>query len=40
MGPRMAISVNWGQGISNAWSSVANIIPKLLAFAVIMLMGG
>jgi len=39
MGPRLAISVNWGQGISNAWSSVANIIPKLLAFAVIMFIG-
>jgi hypothetical protein len=39
MGPRLALSVDWGQGISNAWSSVANIIPKLLAFAVIMLIG-
>ena len=38
MGPRLA-DVNWGQGVSNAWSSVANIIPKLLAFAVIMLIG-
>lgn len=39
MAPRLALSVNWGQGISNAWSSVANIIPKLIAFAVIMLIG-
>lgn len=38
MGPRLA-DVNWSQGVSNAWSSVANIIPKLLAFAVIMLIG-
>lgn len=39
MAPRLALSVNWGQGISNAWSSVANIIPKLIAFAVIMIVG-
>ncbi|GAA2053664.1 hypothetical protein GCM10009839_71970 [Catenulispora yoronensis] len=39
MGPRLAISVDWGQGISNAWSSVVDIIPKLLAFAVIMVVG-
>lgn len=38
MGPTLA-GVDWGQGVSNAWSSVANIIPKLLAFAVIMLVG-
>jgi hypothetical protein len=39
MAPRVALSVDFGQGISNAWSSVANIVPKLLAFAVIMLVG-
>lgn len=39
MAPRLALTVNWGQGISNAWSSVANIIPKVIAFAVIMLVG-
>ncbi|GAA1988914.1 mechanosensitive ion channel family protein [Catenulispora subtropica] len=39
MGPRLAISVDWGQGITSAWSSVVNIIPKLIAFAVIMLVG-
>jgi hypothetical protein len=38
MGPRLA-GVNWSQGVSNAWSSVANIVPKLLAFAVIMIVG-
>ena len=38
MGPRLA-GVSWSQGVSNAWSSVANIIPKLVAFAVIMLIG-
>ncbi|NUR29445.1 MAG: hypothetical protein HOV83_26960 [Catenulispora sp.] len=39
MGPKPVLSVDWGQGVSNAWSSVANIVPKLLAFAVIMLVG-
>jgi hypothetical protein len=39
MGPRLALSVDWGQGISNAWSSVVDIIPKLFAFAVIMVVG-
>ncbi|MBW8803795.1 MAG: hypothetical protein JF587_08030 [Catenulisporales bacterium] len=39
MGPRLAISVDWDQGISNAWSSVADIIPKLFAFAVIIVVG-
>jgi hypothetical protein len=39
MAPRVALSVDFGQGISNAWSSVANIVPKLVAFAVIMLVG-
>jgi hypothetical protein len=33
------LSVDFGQGISNAWSSVVNIVPKLVAFAVIMLVG-
>ena len=35
----VALSVDFGQGFSNAWSSVINIVPKLLAFAVIMLIG-
>jgi hypothetical protein len=39
MAPRVALSVDFGQGISNAWSSVVNIVPKLVAFAVIMLVG-
>ena len=39
MGPRLAISVDWGSGITNAWTSVTRIIPKLIAFAVIMLIG-
>ncbi|MBS2534886.1 hypothetical protein KGQ20_19120 [Catenulispora sp. NF23] len=39
MGPRLAISVDWGSGITNAWTSVTRIIPKLIAFAVIMFVG-
>lgn len=32
-------AVDVGQGISNAWSSVANFVPKLVAFLVIMVIG-
>ncbi|MTD55751.1 mechanosensitive ion channel family protein [Amycolatopsis pithecellobii] len=32
-------AVDFGQGVSNAWSSVANFVPKLVAFLVIMLIG-
>jgi uncharacterized membrane protein len=32
-------AVDFGQGISNAWSSIATFVPKLLAFLVIMLIG-
>lgn len=39
MGPKVVLAVDWSQGVSNAWSSVANIVPKLLAFAVIMVIG-
>jgi hypothetical protein len=39
MGPRLAVSVDWGSGITSAWTSVTRIIPKLIAFAVIMLIG-
>ena len=35
----VALSVDFGQGFSHAWSSVINIVPKLLAFAAIMLIG-
>jgi hypothetical protein len=39
MSQRLALSVDFGQGISNAWSSVVNIVPKIFAFAVILLVG-
>jgi len=32
-------AVDFGQGISNAWSSIATFVPKLLAFLVIMFIG-
>ena len=32
-------AVDIGQGISNAWSTVATFVPKLLAFLVIMIIG-
>ncbi len=32
-------AVDFGQGISNAWSAVATFVPKLLAFLLIMLIG-
>ncbi|HVV14364.1 mechanosensitive ion channel family protein [Amycolatopsis sp.] len=32
-------AVDFGQGISSAWSSIANFVPKLVAFLVIMVIG-
>lgn len=32
-------AVDFGQGISDAWSSIATFVPKLLAFLVILLIG-
>lgn len=32
-------AVDFGQGVSSAWSSVATFVPKLLAFLVIMVIG-
>jgi len=32
-------AVDFGQGISNAWSSIATFVPKLLAFLVILFIG-
>jgi hypothetical protein len=32
-------AVDFGQGISNAWSSVATFVPKLLAFLVVLFIG-
>ncbi|HEY0454642.1 mechanosensitive ion channel family protein [Actinophytocola sp.] len=32
-------AVDFGQGISNAWSSIATFVPKLVAFLVILLIG-
>jgi hypothetical protein len=32
-------AVDYGQGVSDAWSTVATFIPKLLAFLVILLIG-
>ena len=36
--PRLA-AVDFGQGISNAWSTIATFVPKLLAFLVILFIG-
>ncbi|TDV53668.1 mechanosensitive ion channel family protein [Actinophytocola oryzae] len=32
-------AVDFGQGVSNAWSSIATFVPKLLAFLVILFIG-
>jgi hypothetical protein len=32
-------AVDFGQGVSNAWSSIATFVPKLVAFLVIMVIG-
>jgi len=35
----VVLAVDYGQGVSDAWSTVATFIPKLLAFLVILLIG-
>lgn len=35
----LATSINFSGGLSDAWTSVARIVPKLLAFLVIMVIG-
>lgn len=37
--PVSAPAVNFGQGVSNAWTDVARIIPKIAAFLVILIVG-
>lgn len=39
MAPRVTLSVDFGQGFTNAWNSVVNTVPKLIAFAVILVIG-
>lgn len=37
--PRLALSVDFGQGITDAWSAVARFVPKFIGFLVILLIG-
>jgi hypothetical protein len=37
--PTHLTAVDFGQGISNAWSSVATFVPRLLAFLAVLLVG-
>lgn len=39
MSQSLALSVDFGQGYTDAWASVAQFVPKLVAFLVIMLIG-
>ncbi|MEZ0093810.1 hypothetical protein [Streptacidiphilus sp. EB129] len=39
MAQQLALSVNFGQGFSNAWSKVATFIPQFLAFLAILAIG-
>jgi len=32
-------TIEWSEGLSNAWSSVANFVPKLLVFLVVLVIG-
>ena len=32
-------SVNFGSGVSNAWSNVATFVPKLVIFLIILIIG-
>ena len=33
------LTIDWSSGVTNAWSSVASFIPKLLVFAVVLIVG-
>ena len=35
----MVFAIEWSQGIEDAWSNVAEFVPKLLAFLVILIIG-
>lgn len=35
----IAHSIDWEQGLDNAWTSIANFVPKLLVFLVILFVG-
>ncbi|MEV6394276.1 hypothetical protein AB0M39_05745 [Streptomyces sp. NPDC051907] len=37
--PALALSVDFGQGLTDAWSSVARFLPKLVAFLLVLLVG-
>jgi hypothetical protein len=37
--PPLALSVDFGQGITDAWSAVARFVPKFIGFLVILLIG-
>lgn len=39
MSPSTTLAVDFGQGISDAWSKIATFVPKLLGFLVILLIG-
>ncbi|MGI5402217.1 mechanosensitive ion channel family protein [Streptomyces sp. CA-135486] len=39
MPPPLALSVDFGQGFTDAWTAVATFVPKLIAFLVILLIG-
>ncbi|MFF8847196.1 hypothetical protein ACF08N_31525 [Streptomyces sp. NPDC015127] len=39
MSQPLALSINFGQGITDAWSAVAKFIPKFLAFLAILIIG-
>jgi hypothetical protein len=39
MGHPLALSIDFGRGITDAWSGVATFVPKFIAFLVILLIG-
>lgn len=39
MTQRVTLSVDFGQGLTNAWDSIVTIVPKLIAFVVILFVG-
>src|SRR4051794_33409479 len=38
-GAPMVLAIDWSTGVENAWSDIAEFVPKFLAFLVILIIG-
>lgn len=37
--PTTPLTIDWSSGVTNAWSSIASFVPKLLVFLVVLIVG-